>query len=107
MGSLGGIDSGFQVPDDPLPDNTSLPAFMVSKQRGFLPRMDPITALPSEFSTVESLLARMPVKTATGKPGLLATGKLGDAISGELPDLTDEVDRFAHDLPLMNALYRD
>lgn len=69
--------------------------------------MDPIAVLPAEFDAVEALLQRMPVRTASGKAGLLATGKLGDAVLAELADLTDEVDRYRDDLPLMNALYRD
>ena len=90
------------------PDDFSMPAFMVSTTRGFLPRMDPIANLPSpSFDALESLLARMPVRTLDGSPGLLASGKLGDAVLAELPDLTDDVDRFKDNLPLMNALYRD
>jgi len=106
MGSLG--SSNFPVLlDDPLPDDVSLPAFMVSTARGFLPRMDPIETLPPDFDALESLLQRMPVKTLSGEPGLLARGTLGDAVAAELPDLTAAVDRYRHNLPLMNALYRD
>lgn len=107
MGSLSRTDSNFQVLDDTRPDDMSLPAFMVSTTRGFLPRMDPIVDLPSEFAPLESLLQRMPVQTASGKPGLLAEGNLGDAVTKELPDLTDYVDKYKSNLPLMNALYRD
>src|SRR3569833_2443622 len=85
----------------------SLPAFMVSKTRGFLPRMDPIVNLPPEFAPLESLLDRMPIQTLTGEPGLLRQGKLGAAVLDELPDLTDKIEPFKHILPLMNALYRD
>ncbi|KAK3900974.1 hypothetical protein C8A05DRAFT_45283 [Staphylotrichum tortipilum] len=108
MGSL--IPSAippFPVLDDTRPDDTTLPAFMVSTTRGFLPRMDPIVTLPPEFDALESLLQRMPVKTASGEPGLLADGRLGDAVAAELPDLTEAVDKYAANLPLMNALYRD
>ncbi len=80
---------------------------MVSTTRGFLPRTDPIVVLPPEFDAVESLLQQMPVRTASGEPGLLATGKLGDAVLAKLPDLTDQVDKYKDNLPLMNALYRD
>lgn len=97
----------FMVLDDTRPDNMSLPAFMVSTTRGFLPRMEPIVDLPSEFDSVESLLSRMPVKTLSGAPGLLTDGRFGDAVLGELSDLTDEVDKYKHNLPLVNALYRD
>jgi len=101
------IPTGFYLLDDRRADDFSLPAFMVSKARGFLPRLDPIVQLPPEFAILESLLSRMPVTTLSGRPGLLAEGKLGDAVLAELPDLTDAVVGFAHNLPLMNALYRD
>ncbi|KAI0151157.1 indoleamine 2,3-dioxygenase family protein [Pestalotiopsis sp. NC0098] len=97
----------FMVLDDTRPNDVSLPAFMVSTTRGFLPRMEPIVDLPSEFDSVESLLSRMPVKTLSGAPGLLADGRFGDAVLDELSDLTDEVDKYKHNLPLVNALYRD
>lgn len=97
----------FQVLDDPRPDDKSLPAFMVSTTRGFLPRLHPIVTLPKEFEPLESLLQRMPVKTLSGEPGLLASSKLGDVVDNEFPDLTDEMDKYKDDLPMMNALYRD
>ena len=50
---------------------------------------------------------RMPVRTASGAPGLLAEGKLGDAVLAELPDLTDQMEKYKDNLPLMNTLYRD
>lgn len=105
--NMGSVDTSFRILDDTMPDDTSLPAFMVSKSRGFLPRMDPIVSLPAEFDVLESLLQRMPVKTASGAPGLLAEGKLGDAVTKELPDLTNVVDKYKANLPLVNALYRD
>lgn len=109
MGSVQDLSSStsFPVLDDPRPDDTSLPAFMVSTTRGFLPRAHPVATLPEPFQPLESLLARMPVRTLSGEPGLLAEFKFGQAVLAELPDLTDEVERFAHDLPVMNALYRD
>ncbi|KAG7288584.1 hypothetical protein NEMBOFW57_004937 [Staphylotrichum longicolle] len=107
MGSLGQTLPPFTVLDDTRPDDMSLPAFMVSTTRGFLPRMDPIVTLPPEFDALESILQRMPVKTLSGEPGLLAHGKLGDTVTAELPDLTDAVDKYKDNLPLMNALYRD
>ncbi|PFH57616.1 hypothetical protein XA68_14779 [Ophiocordyceps unilateralis] len=97
----------FRVLDDTRPDDKSLPAFMVSRSRGFLPRMDPIVQLPREFDALESILQRMPVKTASGEPGLLALNKLGPEVDGQFPDLTDAMDRYEDDLPVMNALYRD
>ncbi|ORY57279.1 indoleamine 2,3-dioxygenase family protein [Pseudomassariella vexata] len=97
----------FEVLDDTKPADNSLPAFMVSTTRGFLPRMDPIVSLPAEFDMVESILARMPVKTLTGEPGLLFYGTMGDVVLDELPDLTDAVEKYKDDLPMQNALYRD
>ncbi|KAK4993136.1 hypothetical protein LTR50_000622 [Elasticomyces elasticus] len=97
----------FEVLSDLRPDDHSLPAFMVSASRGFLPRTEPITKLPPDFDILESILARMPIKTASGKPGLLASATLGDAVHQELPDLTHAIHKYQDDLPLMNALYRD
>lgn len=95
------------VLDDTRPDDMTLPAFMVSKTRGFLPRMDPIVHLPDEFAQVESILDRMPVKKLDGTPGLLAESKLGEVVEKELEDLTDHVDKYKDNLPVVNALYRD
>jgi len=97
----------FPVLDDPRPDDVSLQAFLVSTTRGFLPRMDPVVTLPAEFEVLESILQRMPVKMLSGEPGLLAHGGLGDVVTKELPDLTDFIDKYKDNLPLMNALYRD
>ena len=88
------------------PADPCLTAFLVSTTRGFLPHTDPITVLPSAFEELESLLQRMPMRTADGDPGLLATGSLGDAVK-YLPDLTEQIEVFKANLPLMNALYRD
>ncbi|KAI1109275.1 indoleamine 2,3-dioxygenase-like protein [Nemania sp. NC0429] len=96
----------FEVLDDTRPDDASLPAFMVSTTRGFLPRMDPIVTLPREFDVVEDLLQNMPVSTQSGRPGFLATGQLGGEVE-KLPDLTAEIEKYRDNLPLMNALYRD
>lgn len=108
MGSLSTTTAPFEVLTDARPDDRSLPAFMVSTTRGFLPRMDPVVTLPSEFDALESILQRMPVKTLSGAPGLLAQGGLGAEVdSGRFPDLTAAMDLYKDDLPLMNALYRD
>ncbi|KAH8911788.1 hypothetical protein BR93DRAFT_15162 [Coniochaeta sp. PMI_546] len=104
---MGSVEASFRVLDDTMPDDMSLPAFMVSKTRGFLPRMDPIVQLPPDFDVLESILQRMPVKTKSEAPGLLAEGRLGDVVTQELPDLTDFVDKYKTNLPLVNALYRD
>ena len=106
MGSLGPSLS-FNVLRDTRPDDTTLPAFMVSTTRGFLPRQDPIIELPAEFEILELILARMPIKTLNGMPGLLATSTLGETVLKELPDLTATIDKYKDNLPLMNALYRD
>ncbi|KAL2115663.1 hypothetical protein VTJ04DRAFT_9918 [Mycothermus thermophilus] len=106
----------YPVLTDPRPGDTTLPPFMVSTTRGFLPRMEPVVTLPPEFAPLESLLQRMPVRTASGEPGLLDPERpgsdgqghdLADAVHKELPDLTDMVDKYKHDLPVVNALYRD
>lgn len=49
----------------------------------------------------------MPIKTATGSPGLLASGTLGETVLKELPDLGAAIEKYKDDLPLVNALYRD
>ncbi|KAL0942453.1 Indoleamine 2,3-dioxygenase 1 [Colletotrichum truncatum] len=105
MGSLG--STHFPVLDDTRPEDNSLPAFMVSTTRGFLPRADPVAVLPSEFAPLEEILAEMPVKKLDGTPGLLASSKLGDKVDNEFPNLTDAIDKYKDNLPLMNALYRD
>lgn len=97
----------FNVLHDTLPNDKSLPAFMVSTTRGFLPRQDPIIALPSDFDVLESILTRMPLKTLGSEPGLLATFTLGETVLKELPDLTNAINKYRDNLPLMNALYRD
>ncbi|OAG08565.1 uncharacterized protein CC84DRAFT_1185388 [Paraphaeosphaeria sporulosa] len=97
----------FPVLEDTRPKDRSLPAFMVSTTRGFLPRQEPLERLPVEFEAVESLLQRMPIKTLSGEPGLLAKFTFGDTLDKELPDLSDEVEKYRDDLVVMNALYRD
>lgn len=97
----------FNVLHHTEPEDTTLPAFMVSTTRGFLPRDEPIVHLPPEFDILESILSRMPIKTADGTPGLLATYTLGETVLKELPDLTSAIDKYTENLPLMNALYRD
>lgn len=64
---------------------------MVGVENGFLPRQDPLPALPERFKELESLLQRMPIVMANGQPGLLASGKFGEAVEKELPlyDLSD------------------
>ncbi|KAF2276812.1 uncharacterized protein EI97DRAFT_417863 [Westerdykella ornata] len=97
----------FPVLTDTFPQDHSIPAFMVSTTRGFLPRQEPVVDLPKEFAAVESILNRMPVRTLSGEPGLLATFTFGNTVLKELPDLTDEIHKYKDDVVLMNALYRD
>jgi indoleamine 2,3-dioxygenase len=97
----------FTVLHATSPEDTHLPAFMVSTTRGFLPRSEPIVTLPKEFGVLESILTRMPIKTLDGEPGLLAQCTLGETILKELPDLTWAIEMYADNLPLQNALYRD
>ena len=99
--------TSFNVLSDTKSDDVSLPAFMVSTSRGFLPRANPIVQLPPDFDVLESILRRMPVKTADGSPGLLAVGTFGETVDKELPDLIAAINKHASNLPLMNALYRD
>jgi len=97
----------FPVMGDAEVENKSLPAFMVSTTRGFLPRSEPIVTLPPEFAPLESILSRMSIRTITGEEGLLAKYELGPTIHKDLPDLSEHVEKYKDDLPLMNALYRD
>jgi indoleamine 2,3-dioxygenase len=97
----------FPVLSDTKPDDHSLPAFMVSTTRGFLPRQEPVVTLPKEFAVLEDLLQRMPIQTLSGEPGLLADFTFGDTVLKELPDLSPEVEKYRDDLVIMNALYRD
>jgi indoleamine 2,3-dioxygenase len=97
----------FPVMGDTRPDDTTLPAFMVSTTRGFLPRQEPLVELPKEFAVFESLLQRMPIKTLSGELGLLGSFTFGDTVLKELPDLSDEIEKYRDDLVVMNALYRD
>ena len=101
------MPSTFDVLQDSRPDDKTLPPFMVSTTRGFLPRAHPVVHLPSEFDSLTSILERMPLVTADGGRGLLMDGKLGDTVLHELLDLSSVVEKYADDLPLQNALYRD
>jgi indoleamine 2,3-dioxygenase len=97
----------FHILEDTRPDDHTLAAFMVSTTRGFLPRQEPVVELPKEFAVLESLLQRMPIKTLSGDPGLLANFTFGDTVLKELPDLSAEIETHRNDLVVMNALYRD
>ena len=106
MGSIATAPS-FNVLRDTKPEDTTMPAFMVSTTRGFLPRQEPVIELPAEFDVLESILTRMPIKTLDGMPGLIATFTLGETVLKELPDLTSAINKYKDNLPLMNAIYRD
>ncbi len=105
--SLSDVPSTFDVMDDPRPNDTTLPPFMVSTRRGFLPRAHPVVDLPSDFGALNTILENMPLVKADGTSGLLMHGKLGDTVLSDLPDLSEAVEKYADNLPLQNALYRD
>lgn len=106
MGSIA-TDKSFDVLRDTKPEDTSMPAFMVSTTRGFLPRAEPIVELPAEFDVLEEILAEMPIKKLDGSTGLLGKFTLGETVLSKLPDLTSAINKYQDNLPLMNALYRD
>lgn len=83
---------------------SNVPPFTIGLENGFLPRQDPIVALPKDFQKLEDLLQRMPVRMANGKPGLLHYGTFGDAVNNELP--VYNVDTIS-DYGLLTALFRD
>jgi indoleamine 2,3-dioxygenase len=97
----------FNILDEPMVKDISISPFMVSTSRGFLPRGEPLAELPKDFAVLESILSRMPLKTFDGSPGLLASGKLGETVEAELPDLSDVIKGHEEDMVLMTALYRD
>ncbi|KAK2460192.1 hypothetical protein APHAL10511_007783 [Amanita phalloides] len=107
MQILGRAPAEFTVLDDSRPDDAFLPTFMVSTSRGFLPRQDPLALLPNEFAPLEKLLQALPIKTASGEPGLLAQNKLGEIVDNHFPDLTDEIERYKDNHVVLSALYRD
>ncbi|GJN76770.1 hypothetical protein PLIIFM63780_000257 [Purpureocillium lilacinum] len=69
--------------------------------------VDPLVDLPKEFQALESVLQQMPIRTASGKPGLIAEGRLAAVVDSELPDLTAQVDLYRDDLRVICALFRD
>ncbi|KAM0788095.1 hypothetical protein ACM66B_001264 [Microbotryomycetes sp. NB124-2] len=88
-----------------------LPIFTVSKERGFLPRVDPQTELPAAFAPLDNLLNRMTIVQRDGSRGLLALGQFGDAVKAELApaDLVKKVEQVIEsgDRRLVSALFRD
>ncbi|KAK4048587.1 hypothetical protein OIO90_005757 [Microbotryomycetes sp. JL221] len=92
-------------------ERDNLPIFTISKERGFLPRVDPITELPAAFAPLDSLLKRMTIHQSDGSRGLLALGQFGDAVKHELAaaDLVAKVQAVVEsgNRPLIQALFRD
>lgn len=96
---------------------SKLPPFVISRERGFLPRQDPLVSLPSEFSGLSSLLERMTIHQpadASGHraTGLLGKGEFGDAVLDELkPDGPEaravEAAIESSNSHLLAALFRD
>ncbi|CAG8496327.1 6833_t:CDS:10, partial [Scutellospora calospora] len=93
----------FNVLKDPMEHDSSLPSFMVGYKNGFLPRQDPLACLPNRFYALEYLLQKMPIRLPNGEQGLLAKGKLGEAVK-DLPlyDVSSISDQ-----RLLSALFRD
>ena len=48
----------------------------------------------------------MPLKTASGEPGLLAQNRLSEAVAA-FPDLSPYIEKYASDQVVLAALYRD
>lgn len=79
--------------------------FEVTRERGFLPAVDPLERLPVEYVEMECLLRDMPIVKEDGTKGLLAEEQLGPAIDlGRLPmyDVSG-----VDDSRLLHALFRD
>lgn len=102
-----GSNSQCEVVEGGRQGDVSLHPFTISTTRGFLTLTDPLVILPREFDPLESILNRMPIKTASGKPGLIAEGNLATVVDNELPDLTEQVDLYKDDLHVICALFRD
>ncbi|RIB21600.1 hypothetical protein C2G38_2014733 [Gigaspora rosea] len=93
----------FEVLQDSMEHDSSLPSFMVGYKNGFLPRQDPLVRLPDKFHVLDLLLQKMPIRLQSGEPGLLAKGELGEAVK-DLPlyDVSNITDQ-----RLLSALFRD
>jgi indoleamine 2,3-dioxygenase len=78
------------------------PAFIVTPENGFLPRVDPIE-LPKKYEALTNLLDNMSVQMPDGSAGLLGQGNFG-AECEKLPlyDFSDVDDQL-----LLMALFRD
>ncbi|KAL9132242.1 MAG: hypothetical protein Q9217_000046 [Psora testacea] len=83
--------------------------FTVSTFNGFLPLTPPLVDLPPAFDQLTSLLERMPIRTLSGGPGLLAKFSFGATLLAELPNLSAEVacEIRRGDKRVLSALFRD
>lgn len=81
-----------------------VPQFIVGTDNGYLPRQDPLVALPPQFGELEDLLSRMPKKLSNGKHGLLAE-------EGKIFEATQKVPLYdvskIEDTATLTALFRD
>ncbi|KAG0141216.1 hypothetical protein CROQUDRAFT_83465 [Cronartium quercuum f. sp. fusiforme G11] len=104
------------IPNAHLPHTRQgLPAFTLSRARGFLPRDDPLIKLPPAFEALNSLLERMTLVQPDGSPGLLAKGTFGQAVIAELctsavfEEIIKSIEEAIsnNDQLLLSALFRD
>lgn len=79
--------------------------FSLSEKTGFMPAIEPLLELPPQYADLDQLLKDMPINLPNGQSGLLAHGKLGDAVHSRLKmhDVTAALD----DNRLTTALFRD
>lgn len=79
--------------------------FSLTEKFGFMPTVDPLLELPAEYADLDQLLKDMPIVLPNGQSGLLAHGKLGDAVHSRLKmhDVTPALE----DNRLTTALFRD
>lgn len=94
-----------------------LPPFVISRERGFLPREDPLHRMPAAFANLSSLLDRMTIHQPADAhghraTGLLGKGEFGDAVLDELDADGPEAKAVdaaiaSGDSHLLAALFRD
>lgn len=77
---------------------------MVNCETGFLPREEPLFALPPQFKPLDELLNEMPLNTHKGTPGLLAHNQLGKTVDSSFPLINCEN---INDSRVLSALFRD
>lgn len=114
--SSGTVELLEDIPNSHLPQfRRQLPSFTLSRDRGFLPRDDPVIHLPPSFAQLESLLKRMTLVQPDGSRGLLAEGTFGQAVIAELCDSAETLKTsnaidaaiVDNDQSLLSALFRD